>query len=99
MSNIWQPEWYETKSQEFLEERNERKSWALVCIILVSLAAAFLAGRATSGQRLDIILFIVSIVLLAAGTVWFRIAYLSQEELKRRAGIPTEDDGATAKFA
>ena len=72
------------KGDEFLEARLERKPYALAFIVLAFAFFVMATTRMFIGRPFGITGFIIAVVLLAVGCVWFRIAYLSQEELKRR---------------
>jgi len=84
MPSFWKQEWYMRKSNEFVIEAADRKSWALTCITLLTVVVAFFAGRATCGHPADIIAFIVTFILFGLATFWFRVSYLCGLEVKRR---------------
>ena len=83
-TRIWWKPWYEDKSVEFLEDRYARKPMATGFIIFSFIFFLAAATRQFLGMAPNPVLFIIAVACLLAGTVWFRIAYLSQEELKRR---------------
>ena len=84
MANFWQPEWYEDRSGGFLEERVERKPWALAFIVFSFTFSVVAVTRVVIGRPFDWGMLAIAVVLLIVGSVWYRIAYLSQEEIKRR---------------
>lgn len=84
MEKFWNAGWYVDKSNEFLELRLERKPYALVFIIAATIFFIVCVTRFIIGRHLGLVLLCVAIAMLVAGCVWYRIAYLSQEELKKR---------------
>ena len=82
--NFWSPKWYEDKSTEFLEDRYERKPYATAFIVFSTVVFVVSATRVVIGRPFDWLLFGASVAVMLVGCAWFRIAYLSQEELKRR---------------
>lgn len=84
MFRFWWPGWYRNKSREFLEDRCDRKPFATAFIIISSAFFIVSATRWVIGRPFDWPLLLLATVVMAAGAIWFRIAYLSQEELKRR---------------
>ena len=91
MFNFWNPEWYVNKSQEFLEERYECKTQATAFIIFSTVFFVVSLTRWIIGRPLDLFLLVIATGMIVVGCVWFRIAYLSQEELKARLLLEREE--------